>query len=188
MSKELNITAICGSLRVGALNRMLMNSLQDLAPSGMEITESPSIGDIPLFNGDLLAADGVPTSITALAAAVAAADGVMIVTPEYNFSVPGALKNALDWISRLPDQPFAGKPVAIQTASPGPLGGARVQYHLRQVLVFLDAMGMSKPEVFVGLAGQRMDTDEGRLVDEDSRKFVAAHLQSFAAYIGRYGG
>lgn len=188
MAKDINVVGICGSLRAGSLNRMLMNSLQDLAPAGMTITEAPGIGDIPLFNGDVLAADGVPASITALADAVAAADGVIIVTPEYNFSVPGGLKNALDWVSRLPDQPFAGKPVAIQTASPGPLGGARVQYHLRQVLVFLDAMVMSKPEVFVGLAGQRIDADAGRLADEDSRKFVAAHLESFAAYIGRYGG
>ena len=125
---------------------------------------------------------------TALADAVAAADGVIFVTPEYNFSVPGGLKNALDWVSRLPDQPFAGKPVAIQTASPGPVGGARVQYHLRQIMVFLDAMVMNKPEVFVGLAGQRIDADAGRLADEDSRKFVGDQLAAFATYIGRYGG
>lgn len=188
MAKDINVVSICGSLRAGSLNRMLMNSLQELAPAGMTITESPSVGDMPLFNGDVLSADGVPAGASALADAVAAADGVMFVTPEYNFSVPGGLKNALDWVSRLPDQPFAGKPVAIQTASPGPVGGARVQYHLRQVMVFLDAMVMNKPEVFVALAGQRIDADAGRLVDEDSRKFVAAHLEAFAAYIARYGG
>ena len=187
MSTDINIITICGSLRAGSLNRMLMNSLPEMAPDGMTITEAPSIADIPLFNGDVLAADGVPAPVTALAEAVAAADGVIIVTPEYNFSVPGGLKNALDWISRLPDQPFAGKPVAIQTASPGPLGGARVQYHLRQVMVFLDAMVMNKPEIFVGLAGQRIDSDAGRLTDEASRGFVTDHLAAFATYVGRYG-
>jgi chromate reductase, NAD(P)H dehydrogenase (quinone) len=187
VAKDINILTICGSLRAGSLNRMLMNSLPEMAPDGMTITEAPSIGDIPLFNGDVLTADGVPASVTALADAVAAADGVIVVTPEYNFSVPGGLKNALDWISRLPDQPFAGKPIAIQTASPGPLGGARVQYHLRQVMVFLDAMVMNKPEVFVGLAGQRIDADSGRLSDEASRKFVTEHLAAFAAYVTCYG-
>ncbi|HCP01174.1 MAG TPA: hypothetical protein DIT35_06750, partial [Rhodospirillaceae bacterium] len=96
MSKETKILSICGSLRAGSLNRMLANSLQELAPNGMMITESPSIGDIPIFNGDVLSADGVPPSVAALADAVAAADGVVFVTPEYNFSVPGGLKNALD--------------------------------------------------------------------------------------------
>ena len=185
MSKDLNILTICGSLRAGSLNRMLMNSLPEMAPDGMTITEAPGIGDIPLFNGVPLRMWG--RNPAKLADAVAAADGVIIVTPEYNFSVPGGLKNALDWVSRLPDQPFAGKPVAIQTASPGPLGGARVQYHLRQVMVFLDAMVMNKPEIFVGLAGQRIDADTGRLTDEASRKFVTDHLAAFATYVGRYG-
>ena len=85
-----------------------------------------------------------------MAEKITAADGVIIVTPEYNYSVPGILKNALDWLSRLSPQPLAGKPVAIQTASPGLIGGARAQYHLRQSLVFLDALVLNKPEAMVG--------------------------------------
>ena len=97
----------------------------------------------------------------ALADAIRKADGVIIVTPEYNYSVPGALKNAIDWLSRLNDQPFVNKPVAIQSASMGPLGGPRAQYHLRQMLVFLDALAFNKPEIFVGAVQNKLDAEKG---------------------------
>ncbi len=112
---------------------------------------------------------------------------MLIVTPEYNFSIPGVLKNALDWISRGADQPFAFKPVAILTASPGPLGGARVQYDLRKVMLFMNAQVLAKPEVFIGGAAGKFDAD-GRRTDETTRKFVGDQmlaLQQWIAAVGR---
>jgi chromate reductase, NAD(P)H dehydrogenase (quinone) len=143
-----NVVGICGSLRKGSYNRMLMQALPDLAPAGMTITEAPPFRDLPLYDADLQGSTGFPAAVTALADAIRGADGIIVCTPEYNFSLPGGLKNAIDWVSRLPDQPFAGKPVAIQSASPGPLGGGRVQYDLRRMLLFLDAPALIKPEVF----------------------------------------
>ena len=144
----MNIVAICGSLRQGSFNRMLMQALASLAPTGMSIKEAPSFADFPLYNADIQNGPGFPAAVGTLAEAIRAADGVIFCTPEYNFSIPGGLKNAIDWVSRLPNQPFAGKPVAIQSASPGPLGGARVQYDMRRTMVFLDALTLNKPEIF----------------------------------------
>jgi chromate reductase, NAD(P)H dehydrogenase (quinone) len=182
-----NVVGICGSLRKGSYNRMLMNALPGLAPPGMTITEAPPFREIPLYDGDVHAATGFPAAATALADAIRAADGVIICTPEFNFSLPGGLKNAIDWVSRIPDQPFAGKPVAIQSASPGPLGGARVQYDLRKMLVYLDALTLNKPEVFVGSCPTKFDEKTGALTDQVSRDFVKQQLAAFASFIDRYG-
>ena len=103
-----NVITICGSLRKGSLNRMLANTLPALAPAGMNIKASPTI-EMPLYNADVQAA-GWPPAAVALSDAIRAADGVIIVTPEYNYSMPGGLKNAIDWVSRIQDQPFANKP------------------------------------------------------------------------------
>lgn len=186
MSSDINVLTICGSLRKASFNRMLVNTLPELAPAGMHLTEAPAFGDIPLFDGDLLDAEGVPEAATALAEAVGAADGVIIVSPEYNYSVPGGLKNAIDWVSRLPDQPFKDKPVALQSVSPSPLGGARAQYHMRQIMVFLDATVFNKPEIFVAFANDRFDKDAGRLTDETSRKFVTDQLAAFDAFVRKH--
>jgi chromate reductase len=182
------VVSICGSLRKGSYNRMLMQSLPALAPPGMAITEAPPFADFPLYNADTQAASGFPAAVTALADAIRAADAVIICTPEYNFSVPGGLKNAIDWVSRLPDQPFAGKLVAIQSASPGPLGGARVQYELRRMLVFLDAFALNKPEVFVGSCASKFDEKTGALTDATTRDFVKQQLAALATFISRHGG
>src|SRR3989442_833713 len=117
-----------GILRKGSFNRMVMNALPGLAPAGMSISEAPPFSAFPLYNADVQNSTGFPAPVTTLANAIRAADGVIFNTPEYNFSLPGGLKNALDWVSRLQNQPFAGKPIAIQSASPGLVGGARVQY------------------------------------------------------------
>ena len=183
-----NVVSICGSLRKGSYNRMLMQSLPGLAPPGMAITEAPPFTEIPLYNADVQAASGFPAPVTALADAIRAADGVIFCTPEYNFSLPGGLKNAIDWVSRLPGQPFAGKPIALQSASPGPLGGARVQYDLRRMLVFLDALTLNKPEVFVGSCASRFDEKTGALTDPTTRDFVKQQLAAFAEFIDRHGG
>jgi chromate reductase len=181
------IVSICGSLRKGSYNRMLMQSLPALAPPGMTIAEAPSFAQFPLYNADLEGSSGFPPVVTALAEAIRSADGVIFCTPEYNFSLPGGLKNAIDWVSRLPDQPFAGKPVAIQSASPGPLGGARVQYDLRRMLVFLDALALNQPEVFVGSCASRFEEKTGALTDATTRDFVKRQLARFAAFIDRHG-
>jgi chromate reductase, NAD(P)H dehydrogenase (quinone) len=182
-----HVVSICGSLRKGSYNRMLMQALPGLAPGGMTIAEAPSFAAFPLYNADAQRSSGFPAEVTALAQAVRAADGIIVCTPEYNFSLPGGLKNAIDWVSRMPNQPFAGKPVAIQSASPGPLGGARVQYDLRRMLVFLDAQTLNKPEVFVGGCASKFDEKTGALMDEATRDFVKQQLSAFAAFIGRHG-
>jgi chromate reductase len=152
----------------------------------MTITEAPPFADFPIYNADEHNATGIPASVTTLADAVRAADGVIFVTPEYNFSTPGGLKNAIDWVSRFKDQPFKDKPVAIQSASPGPVGGARVQYHLRQTLVFLDALTFTRPEIFVGNCASKFD-EKGALTDETTRGFIKSQLEAFAKFIARHG-
>lgn len=179
---DLSILTICGSLRAGSLNRAVANTLPELAPTGMTLTDAPSFATLPLYDADLQGREGMPEGVIALADAVRAADGVVIVSPEYNYSIPGGLKNAIDWISRLEDQPFVGKPVAIQSAAPGILGGARMQYHLRQTMVFLDARVLNKPEVFVGMAATKIE--DGRLTDGASREIISKQLAAFAAFIG----
>ena len=185
--RTLTVVSICGSLRKASYNRMVMQALPGLAPETMRIGEAPPFVAFPLYNADLQAASGFPAPVTALADALRAADGVIIVTPEYNFGIPGGLKNAIDWVSRLPNQPFAGKPVALQSASPGPLGGGRVQYDLRRSMVFLDALVLNKPEIFIGNCTQRIDQATGQITDAPTRDFIRQQLAAFAGFIGAHG-
>src|SRR5580704_17841192 len=181
--KILNVISICGSLRKGSYNRIVMNALPLLAPEGMKISEAPPFNEFPLYNADIQNSTGFPAPVQKLADAIRAADGVVINTPEYNFSIPGGLKNAIDWVSRLPNQPFAGKPVALQSASPGPVGGARVQYDLRRAMVFLDAFVLNKPEIFIGGCASKFDEKTGELRDETTRNFIKQQLAAFAKFI-----
>ncbi|MGB0087439.1 MAG: NADPH-dependent FMN reductase [Rhodomicrobiaceae bacterium] len=187
MAQRYDVVAICGSLRKGSFNRMILNTLPELAPDGMIIGESPPIDAFPLYNADLQQASGFPDAVMVLASAIRAADGVIIVSPEYNYSVPGLLKNAIDWVSRLPNQPFAGKPIALQSAAGGVLGGARAQYHMRQIMVFLDALVFNKPEVFVTFAPTKVDAERGVVSDEPTRDTIKAQLAAFAQFIDRVG-
>jgi len=171
----MNILGISGSLRAGSYNTMALRAAQKLAPEGITVIMA-DITAIPLYNDDVRAA-GEPIAVTTLKAQVRAADAVLLVTPEYNFSIPGVLKNALDWLSRPPEPPFDGKPVAIMGASPGPVGTARVQYHLRQVLVFMNSFTLNKPEVFISHAATRFNT-EGELTDEATAKYIVELLVS----------
>jgi chromate reductase len=182
--KPLHFVTLLGSLRRGSYNAAIARALPALAPDGVTIAPLGSVGDLPLYNADVQAG-GFPAAVQQMAEAIAGADGVVIVTPEYNYSVPGVLKNALDWLSRLPAQPFAGKPVAIQSGSPGMIGGARAQYHLRQTLVFLDARVLNKPEVMVSQIASKVDSATGELTDETTRKFITSQLQAFAAFVRR---
>lgn len=181
----LKLVTLLGSLRRGSYNAMVARALPGLAPAGVEISLLPSFRGLPVYDADQQAEQGVPPQAAALGAAIRAADGIVIVTPEYNYSVPGGLKNAIDWISRLPDQPFARKPVAIQSASPGGLGGARAQYHLRQVLVFLDALVLNKPEVIVREVRGKLDEASGTLSDPATREHIAGQLAAFADFVRR---
>jgi chromate reductase len=184
--KNLSVLVICGSLRKGSLNRMVANSLPALAPAGMTLKDAPSIATMPLYNADVQA-EGWPAPVTALGDAIRAADGVIFVTPEYNYSVPGVLKNAIDWVSRIPDQPFVGKPVLLQSASQSLLGGARAQYHLRQTLVFLDALAFNKPEVFVVMAQNKVDAAKGVLTDQPTLDLIKQQLAAFGQFIAKVG-
>jgi chromate reductase, NAD(P)H dehydrogenase (quinone) len=162
--------------------------LPALAPQGLQIKEAPPYHEFPLYNADIQNSTGFPTPVQALAEAIRAADGVIFVTAEYNFGIPGPLKNAIDWVSRVPNQPFAGKPIALQSASPGPLGGGRVQYDLRRSMVFLDALTLNKPEIFIGNCMQRIDEKTGQITDAQTKEFIKQQLAAFATFIERYGG
>ena len=180
----LNVLTICGSLRKGSFNAMVQRALPALAPEGMSLKPAPSFAEFPIYNADIQNSTGFPPAVNALADAIRAADGVVFCTPEYNFSIPGGLKNAIDWVSRLPNQPFSGKPVALQSASPGP-GGARVQYDLRKCMMFLDAFTLNKPEIFVGNCASKFDEKTGELKDEATRGFIKQQLAAFATFIAR---
>lgn len=178
----MNILGISGSLRAGSYNSMALRAAQKLAPPGTTVSIA-DIAGIPMYNDDVRAA-GEPAAVTALKAQVHAADAVLLVSPEYNFSIPGVLKNTLDWLSRPPEPPFDGKPVAIMGASPGPVGTARVQYHLRQVLVFMNSFTVNKPEVFISHAATRFNA-EGELTDEATARFITELLVSLQKLTAR---
>jgi chromate reductase, NAD(P)H dehydrogenase (quinone) len=185
--RTLNVISICGSLRKGSYNRIVLNALPGLAPEGMQIKEAPPFSEFPLYNADIQNSTGFPAPVQTLADAIRSADGVIFVTPEYNFGIPGPLKNAIDWVSRLPNQPFIGKPVALQSASPGPVGGARVQYDMRRSMVFLDALTLNKPEIFIGNCAQRIDDKAGKITDEATIGFIKQQLAAFAKFIATHG-
>src|ERR1043165_8497296 len=166
MADKLNVITIAGSLRKGSFNAALARQLPKFAPEGMSITDAPPWGEIPVYNADVQGASGFPANATAFADAIRAADGVVIVSPEYNYGVPGGLKNAVDWLSRMKDQPFKDKPVALQSVAGGPLGGGRVQYQWRQILVFVEAQVFLRPEVFVGMAQTKFDEQTLEFKDE----------------------
>lgn len=175
----LHFVTLLGSLRKASFNGIVARTLPDLAPEGIRITPLGCISAFPHYNQDVQDA-GFPEPVLAMAEQIRAADGVIVVTPEYNYSVPGVLKNALDWLSRVTPQPFAGKPLAIQTASPGAIGGARAQYHLRQSLVFLNAYVLNRPEVMIGQATGKFDTDRLELTDQKTRDFLTTQITALA--------
>jgi chromate reductase len=178
----MRILGIAGSLREASYNRAALRAAQELAPDGMRI-DSFDLGAIPLYNEDVRS-QGYPAPVTELRDRIRAADGLLIVTPEYNYSIPGVLKNAIDWASRPPEQPFDGKPVAVMGASMGAMGSSRAQYHLRQCCVFLNALVMNRPEVMIATAQNRFDAN-GTLTDQPTRDFLAAYLAAFQAWVLR---
>jgi len=180
-----NVLTICGSLRKKSYNAALVRALPALAPGGMKLTAAPRVDTMPHYNHDDQEATGFPPSVTAFADAIRAADGVIIVSPEYNWTIPGTLKNAIDWVSRMKEQPFKDKPVALQSCSGALLGGSRMQYHLRQCLTSVDALIFGRPEVIVTFAPQKFDEATGELKDQTTRDMVKLQLAAFAKFIER---
>lgn len=179
MDKRLSIFGFAGSLRKGSYNKALLRAAAELVPEEARL-EIFDLEGIPVFNQDL--EKQMPEKVKEFKAKIRAADAILIATPEHNYSVPGALKNAIDWASRpYGDNSFEGKPVAIMSASTGMLGGSRAQYHLRQMFVFLDMHPVNKPEVIVTFAGQKID-EQGRLTDETTRKMIQQLLDSLVAW------
>ncbi len=179
MDENINVLGFAGSLRKASYNKMLLNEAVRLAPPNVTI-ETFDLEGIPLYNQDLEM--NPPERVKEFKSKIRQADALLIVTPEYNYSVPGVLKNAIDWASRpYGDNTFDGKPVAIMSASIGMLGGARAQYHLRQMCVFLNMYPVNTPEVFVTFAPQKFDS-KGRLLDKDAEKFIRQLLENLANF------
>jgi len=175
-----------GSLRTASLSRAAARAVPGLAPEGFDCVALPNPGILPLFDQDVMDA-GLPDSVAMMFDAVSRIDALLIVTPEYNWSVPGGLKNALDWLSRPKSLPLAGKPVAIWSVSPGLLGGARVHESLRQVLHSLDMRIMAKPEVQIANAKARVDVAEGRITDAPTEAHLRDHLRAFHTFCAAWG-
>ena len=176
--ENLRIIGIVGSLRKDSYNRMLMNAAIKLKPEGCTI-EVADISKIPLFNQDI--ENKEPETVSVLRRKIKDADAVLISTPEYNYSVPGVLKNAIDWVSRpYGYDAFDSKPVGLMSASTGQIGGARAQYHLRQSFVFLNAFTINKPEVIVSFATEKFDQN-GELKDEKAKELIRLLLKNLIA-------
>ena len=182
----LNAIVICGSLRKGSFNAALARQLPKLTPMGLRLAAAPPIETIPLYNQDIQDA-GNPPPVVDLTNAIRAADGVIIVSPEYNWSIPGTLKNAIDWVSKVKDQPFMGKPFALMSCAGGLLGGSRMQYHLRQALTSVEAAILIRPEVFVTLAAKKFD-ENLQLTDQPTIDMVKAQLVAFEKFVRKIKG
>ena len=179
MKQQVNILGFAGSLRQGSYNKALLRAATELVPQDANL-EIFDLEGIPPFNQDL--EKSMPQKVKEFKAKIKSADAILMVTPEYNYSIPGVLKNAIDWASRpYGDNSFTGKPVAVMSASTGMLGGARAQYHLRQVLVFLDMYPINKPEVFLTFANQKFD-EKGRLTDEKAKELIKELLTALVTW------
>src|SRR5580765_1736524 len=173
MAGSIKILGIAGSLRKASFNKSALRAAQQLVPEGASL-DIFDIDGLPGFNQD--DERRPPAKVVEMKAKIRAADAILLVTPEYNYSIPGVLKDAIDWASRpYGDSAWKGKPVAIMGASTGVLGTARAQYHLRQTLVFLDMPAVNQPEVMISGAASKFDVG-GNLTDETAKKLVGQLL------------
>ena len=185
------IIIMTGSVRPQSVSEALLPLVQKTVEATGAQVHIANLKELalPFFDGDTSPADEkfqIPhASVQSWSNMVSRADGIIMLTPEYNHQLSGVQKNAIDWLSRLPDQPLAGKPVLIQTSSMGVIGGARCQYHLRQILVFLDAMVMNKPEFMGGVIQNKVDPQTGEVVDQSTRDHLSGQLTAFGDYIKR---
>jgi chromate reductase len=178
-AKAISVLGICGSLRQGSFNRAALSTAIELRPPEMEIIVA-DISQFPLYNEDVRA-QGFPPPVETLRRQIKAADALLFACPEYNYSMSGVLKNAIDWASRPPDQPFAGKPAAIIGAAAGMAGGARAQGDLRRSMVFLDMHPLNKPEVLIFQAQNKFDAN-GRLTDDVARGLISDLMKALVAW------
>ncbi len=182
MESKLKVLGFAGSLRTGSYNKALLRAAENFIPKDVNL-EIFDIDGIPAFNQDI--ENDMPNKVKDFKSKIREADAILIATPEYNYSVPGVLKNAIDWASRpYGDNPFDGKPVAIMSASIGMLGGARAQYHLRQMFVFLNMFPINGPEVIVTFAQDKFDA-QGKLIDENTQKFLRQLIQNLINWTRR---
>jgi chromate reductase len=185
LKNKLKILGFAGSLRAGSYNKALLRAAIDLLPEDVTLEIFDLIG-IPAFNQDIEM--DMPTKVKEFKSKIREADALLIATPEYNYSVPGVLKNAIDWASRpYGDNSFDGKPVALMSASPGMLGGVRAQYHLRQSFVYLNMYPVNGPDVIVNFAQQKFDSN-GNLVDDNTKTFLGQLLQNLVNWTKRLKG
>ena len=185
MNTPLTILGIAGSLRKASFNRAALRAAQQLVPDGASL-EIFDLDGIPPFNQDDEAHP--PERVTLFKQRIRAADAILIVTPEYNYSIPGVLKNAIDWASRpYDDNSWDGKPVALMGASVGAMGTSRAQYHLRQVLVFINMYPLNKPEVMITNASQRFDA-KGNLTDAETKAHIQKLLVALVAWVKHHEG
>jgi chromate reductase len=178
------IVGLCGSLRNGSFNMMLLRAAAELTPAGTTI-ELASIRGIPLYDGDVEASQGIPAAVDALKARIVAADGLLIATPEYNNSIPGVLKNAIDWLSRPSAdiaRVFGSRPVALMGASPGPFGTTLAQAAWLPVLRTLGMAPWFGGRMLVSSAAKVFDQD-GRLIDETTRERLRKFVNGFAVFV-----
>jgi len=178
-AKAISVLGICGSLRKGSFNRAALTTAIELKPAGMDVTVA-DISQIPLYDEDVRA-QGFPPPVETLRQEIKAADALLFACPEYNYSMSGVMKNAIDWASRPPDQPFAGKPIAILGAGAGMAGTARAQLHLRQSCVFLDMHPLNKPEVLIFQAQNKFDA-AGKLTDDVAKGLIRDLMAALARW------
>jgi len=183
---NLRVLGIAGSLRAASYNRGLLRAAVELAPDGMTIEVFEGLRAIPFYDADV-ETKGDPEPVTALKSAIAAADALLVATPEYNYGVPGVLKNAIDWASRPPGRcVLNGKPAALMGATPGGTGTARAQLALRQSFVFTQTLALLQPELLVARAQDKFDA-AGRLTDEATRGYLRKLLEALQAWTLRLG-
>ena len=172
----MKITAIIGSLRPNSIHRQIYNEYKEMTKDLFDIEEA-SFAGLPVYDG----VDESHPVAEAMQQQILNSDGVIFITPEYNYSVPGGLKNAIDWLSRCDPQPLSDKPATIIGASPGNAGTARMQYHLRQIGVFMNLHFMHKPEAMI--AGSFSKIEDGRITDESTRSFLRRHAEAYARFV-----
>lgn len=184
MSTPVRILGIAGSLRRDSYNRAALRAATELAPEGVTV-DIFELDGLPGFNQD--EEQNPPARVVELKKRIRESDAILFVTPEYNYSIPGVLKNAIDWASRpYGDSAWSGKPAAIMGASVGAIGTARAQYHLRQIFVFLNMFPINQPEVMIGNASERFDAD-GNLTHDATKDFIRKLLQNLVDWTRRIG-
>lgn len=181
MNEKIKIIGFAGSMRKSSYNKSLLKTVKELFPADMEM-EIVEMPDIRMYNYDIQESEGIPPSVAEIGEKIIQSDAVLIVTPEYNYSIPGGLKNFIDWLSRLESKPFTGKPIGIMGATPGLGGTIRAQVTLRTVALFIEANIMTKPEIYITRAMEKFD-NEGNLTDEITKKVLEKYIERFKEWI-----